>query len=116
MTPQSDPTTNGADGVAALDGQDGSPLVALLQLLAERNRQLETALESRIVIEQAKGVLIERFSLEPQQAFDILQRASRSQRRRIHDVAAEIVATRETPPAILKAAAALRIGAVDGRP
>ncbi len=107
MTPQADPTTNGGNGTATLDG---SPLVALLQLLAERNRQLETALQTRIVIEQAKGVLIERYSLEPQQAFDILQRASRSQRRRIHEVAAEIVASRETPAAILKAAASLRIG------
>ena len=84
-------------------------LGALVRLLSERNRQLETALESRIAIEQAKGVLIERFGLEARQAFDILQRASRSQRRRIHEVAAEIVATRETPPAVRAAAAALRI-------
>jgi AmiR/NasT family two-component response regulator len=86
-------------------------LAALVQLLAKRNLQLETALQSRIVIEQAKGVLIERYSLDPQQAFDVLQRASRSQRRRIHEVAAEVVATRDTPPAILAAAAALRIHA-----
>jgi AmiR/NasT family two-component response regulator len=110
VTPHNDVTTNGA---AALD--NSSPLMALLGLLAERNRQLETALQSRIVIEQAKGVLIERFRLDPQQAFDILQRASRSQRRNIHDVSAEIVATRETPPAILVAATALRISATRDR-
>src|SRR5258706_2139445 len=72
VAPQSDPTTNGSNAAATLDGKDGSPLVALLQLLAERNRQLETALESRLVIEQAKRVLIDRISIESQQAFDTI--------------------------------------------
>jgi AmiR/NasT family two-component response regulator len=85
-----------------------------VRLLAERNRQLQTALDSRIVIEQAKGVLIERFDLQPQQAFDLLQRASRSQRRKIHDVAAEIVSSRNTPPAVQAAASSLRLDLARG--
>lgn len=53
--------------------------------------QLQTALETRIVIEQAKGVLAERHRLGVDAAFERLRSASRSARRRIHDLAAEIV-------------------------
>ncbi len=95
----------GADGAA----RPTSALVALVQLLAERNRQLEQALESRIVIEQAKGVLAERLGLEPNQAFEILRRAARNQRRRIHLLAEEVVGTRETPAEIRAAASALHV-------
>jgi len=95
----------GADGAAP----STSALVALVQLLAERNRQLEQALQSRIMIEQAKGVLAERLMLEPNQAFEILRRAARSQRRRIHLLANEVVVTRETPAVIRAAASALHV-------
>jgi len=97
---------------AAADGAAASPssaLVALVELLTERNRQLERALESRIVIEQAKGVLAERLGVEPNQAFEILRRAARSQRRRIHLLAAEVVESRETPAVVRAAAAALHV-------
>jgi len=71
----------------------------------ERRAQLERALESRIVIEQAKGVLAERFGLSIGDAFEVLRRASRATRARIHDVAAAVVGSRETPPAIREALA-----------
>ena len=87
------------------DGSDS--LEALVESLTARNAQLERALESRIVIEQAKGVLIERLEVEPDQAFEILRRASRTQRRGIHLVAAEVVASRVTHPVILAAVTAL---------
>jgi hypothetical protein len=92
-----------------------SALVALVDLLRERNLQLERALESRIVIEQAKGVLIERLALAPDLAFEILRRAARSQRRRIHVLAAEVVASRDTPPDIRTAAAALHVDSAAAR-
>ena len=37
-------------------------------------RHLERALDSRAVIDQAKGVLMERFTLGPEQAFQVLTR------------------------------------------
>src|SRR5438046_1760028 len=98
----SEPRGVDVDGAAT----STSALVALVRFLRERNRQLEQALESRIVIEQAKGVLVERLSLAPDHAFEILRRAARSQRRRIHVVAAEVVASRDTPAGIRAAAAA----------
>ena len=92
-----------------------SALVALIDLLRERNLQLERALESRIVIEQAKGVLVERLALSPDQAFEILRRAARSQRRRIHLLSAEVIASRETPAVIGVAAAALNVDGAAAR-
>ena len=59
--------------------------------LLHRTRQLESALTSRIVIEQAKGVLGERHGIDVDEAFDRLRRASRDRGRDIHEVAAEIV-------------------------
>src|SRR4029079_12686634 len=97
--------TEDVDGAAL----STSALVAIVDRLQERNRQLERAPESRIVIEQAKGVLVERLSLTPDQAFEILRRAARTQRRRIHLLAAEVISSRETPPVISVAAAALRV-------
>jgi AmiR/NasT family two-component response regulator len=72
-------------------------LTELVRELAERNRQLQHALESRVVIEQAKGVLAERLGMAPDEAFEVLRRAARRNRIRIHDLAREVVSTRETP-------------------
>jgi len=69
----------------------------LTQLRRERD-QLQTALDTRVVIEQAKGVLVERFRLSPNQAFQALRSAARSSRTALHGLAADVVAARETPP------------------
>ena len=61
--------------------------------LLERTIQLQTALDSRIVIEQAKGILAERESLSVDQAFDKMRRQARSRRMKLHDLAASIVST-----------------------
>jgi AmiR/NasT family two-component response regulator len=66
-------------------------LLELLDSLADRTAQLHVALDSRVVIEQAKGVLAERLSISPEQAFDILRRAARSKRASLHAVADAVV-------------------------
>ena len=68
-------------------GQPGDPTAFLI----ERTRQLELALTSRIVIEQAKGMLAERHGTGIDEAFELLRREARSARRKIHDVAADVV-------------------------
>ena len=73
-------------------------LLELTSILARRAAQLQEALDSRIVIEQAKGVLCERYSIDADQAFQILRRGARSNRMRIHDLAASVIASRTTPP------------------
>lgn len=54
--------------------------------------QLQHALDSRVVIEQAKGILAERHHLSPSEAFHRLRQRARSSSRRVHDVATDIVA------------------------
>jgi hypothetical protein len=73
-------------------------LIQLVSTLARRAAQLQEALDSRIVIEQAKGVLAERFDLSPDEAFVLLRRAARSNRMPLRLLAAGVVASRETPP------------------
>ena len=53
--------------------------------------QLQQALDSRSLIEQAKGVLMERRGLDQQAAFELLRSRARSTRRRLQDVARETV-------------------------
>jgi AmiR/NasT family two-component response regulator len=78
-------------------------LLGVTEAAYERRAQLENALRTRIVIEQAKGVLAERFGLDIEEAFDLLRRAARSHRMKIHALASEVVQSRETPPAIAEA-------------
>ena len=82
-----------ADG--AVDGLE--PVVA--SVLAE-NAQLRRALQSRIVIEQAKGVLAERYALDLDAAFQLLRTSSRNNRMSIHELARAVVGSRRTPPQI----------------
>ncbi len=64
---------------------------ARIRALQEENAQLRTALANRIVIEQAKGAVSARFRLSPEESFELIRGLARSQRRRIHDFAAEVV-------------------------
>lgn len=72
----------------------------LVETLLVRNAQLERALRSRVVIEQAKGVLAERFRLPLDEAFALLRKAARSHRIRIHALAAAVVSSETSPPQI----------------
>jgi GAF domain-containing protein len=56
---------------------------------------LQAALESRAVIDQAKGILIERHKLTPDQAFQLLAHSSMNVNRKVRDVAEHLVHTGE---------------------
>jgi hypothetical protein len=56
-----------------------------------RSEQLQTALNSRVVIEQAKGMLAERLSCTVADAFELIRRHARTHRTKITDLSAEIV-------------------------
>jgi transcriptional regulator with GAF, ATPase, and Fis domain len=82
--------------------------VATIGLLQERNvrrgetvaEQLQAALTSRIIIEQAKGKLAERLSLDMDQAFALLREYARNSNHRLTDVARDFIdsAAADFPP------------------
>jgi len=75
-------------------------LVRMTESLRTENEQLKGALTSRVAIEQAKGMLAERLAIGPEDAFILLRRSARSSRVKLHDLAAAVIASRETPPEI----------------
>jgi len=91
---------------AAADIRVGQALadVATIGLLHERsmrrrdtlNEQLQTALNSRVVIEQAKGKLAERLGVDMDQAFSLLRDFARARNRRLSELAQAFVDGTET--------------------
>lgn len=75
--------------------------VATIGILAERavrrgevvSEQLQSALNSRVIIEQAKGVLAQRGGLDMDASFERLRRYARNHNRRLSEIAHEIVDT-----------------------
>lgn len=73
--------------------------VATIGLIQERSLrhqetltdQLQTALHSRIIVEQAKGVLAERRGINPGEAFTLLRDYARRRNRRLTELAAAVV-------------------------
>jgi GAF domain-containing protein len=56
------------------------------------SRQLEEAMASRSVIEQAKGILMATMAISADEAFDVLRRSSQHENRKLRDLAAAVVA------------------------
>jgi GAF domain-containing protein len=59
--------------------------------LGEQARNMRLAMDSRAVIEQAKGVLMAQRRVNAEQAFEILREASQRYNRKLRDIAAGIV-------------------------
>src|SRR5580658_5363806 len=78
--------------------------VATISLLQERsmrhsdtlNEQLQAALNSRVIIEQAKGKLAERLGVDMDQAFSLLRDRARVSNRRLSDLSRAFVDGTET--------------------
>lgn len=89
-------------------------LIELTNALARRAAQLQEALDSRIVIEQAKGVLAERYAISADEAFVLLRSAARFNRVKLHTLAAEVVSSRTTPAAFEHTNGKHRLAAMPG--
>jgi GAF domain-containing protein len=78
--------------------------IGLLQQRAIHRRdvlaeQLQAALNSRVLIEQAKGVLAERWQMDMDRAFDALRSHSRNHNQRLSELAQAIVdGSEQIPP------------------
>ena len=86
-------------GEADLTAAQGMGHIATISLLNQRalgeahtiTQQLQGALESRVAIEQAKGVLAERCGMNIDEAFHRLRQHARNTNQRLSDVAQEVV-------------------------
>jgi hypothetical protein len=66
-----------------------------------RAEELQHALDARVVVEQAKGVLAERLGLDVTGAFSVLRGAARSERIKVQDLARTVVNSKDTPQTII---------------
>jgi ANTAR domain/GAF domain len=65
--------------------------------LEKLGRQLHEALSSRDVIGQAKGILMERLRVTPEEAFDVLRRSSQRLNLKLRELAERVAQTGEFP-------------------
>jgi len=69
--------------------------VALARLRSERD--LWRAIDSRHMIGQAQGILMERFKLSPEKSFSVLRRHSQQHNMKLHEVAGALIKTGHLP-------------------
>lgn len=67
------------------------------------SQQLQTALNSRVTIEQAKGILAERRGTSLDNAFEMMRAFARHNRRRLNDVACAVVTGSPTVTSLIQA-------------
>jgi hypothetical protein len=79
-----------------MDG-DGTPTAGVDARVA----QLQHALTSRIVVEQAKGMLAERYSLTPEEAYELIRLAARSNGLKVHALSNSVLGSPRQTPAII---------------
>jgi GAF domain-containing protein len=71
----------------------------LYETAVERAEHLRAALDSRVVIDQAKGILMERHKLSADEAFSTLAKLSMQLNTKVRDIAEQFVRTGELPTA-----------------
>ncbi|ROR46123.1 SpoIIE family protein phosphatase [Kitasatospora cineracea] len=81
-----------------MDGEQ-SGLEATVDRLRTELEGLRTAMRTRAVIEQAKGVLVGRLGCTPEEAFEQLVSRSQTENRKLAQLAADLLANAAPPPA-----------------
>ena len=92
-----DAGTMGPEDMSAAQALADVATIALLQHRAvlaaqEVNDQLQVALNSRVIIEQAKGMVAERIGVDMENAFLVLRNHARNHNLRLVDVASDVIA------------------------
>jgi AmiR/NasT family two-component response regulator len=86
------------DGFSETDKEDGLALAAHIAIALVASRELEqlgNAMDTRTVIGQATGMLMERYAIDQVRAFAVLTRISTNDNIKLRDLAAEVVAGRQ---------------------
>jgi hypothetical protein len=68
----------------------------------ERAEQLQVALETRVSIEQAKGILRERLGLALESSFELLRASARGNGQKLHGLAEQVVESFVTPEPVVR--------------
>lgn len=92
--------SSSVDGFDRNDREHGLALaahVAVAVAAVQEIDQLKGAVDTRTVIGEALGILMERFDLTPEQAFTVLTRVSNTQNIKLRVLASELVRTRRIP-------------------
>ena len=78
-------------------GQVIAAMSAVVLARSINDEHLAKALETRTVIGQATGMIMERYGLDEQTAFNVLRRLSSQDNRKLNDLAQQVVADRALP-------------------
>ena len=87
--------------IGALFAAQAAVVLANVQAYSDAQRlteQLQEAIESRAVIEQAKGILMGAADVDADTAFEMLRAASQRENRKLREIAAEIADRRGAAP------------------
>lgn len=82
-----------------LHGQTVAAMAAVLVARSINDEHLAAAIETRTVIGQAMGIVMERYGLDEDTAFSVLRRLSSQDNVKLRDLAARVVSTRHLPDA-----------------
>jgi GAF domain-containing protein len=98
----------GADDILVAQAMADIATIGILQERVIRDRsaltsQLELALESRVAIEQAKGIVAEHNQIDVDRAFDLIRRFTRDHNRLLSETARQIIAGSLTPSELVRA-------------
>ena len=96
---QDEPTTvSDREPNPALDGHGSAASDGEIERLTELLAGLEVALLTRDIIGQAKGILMERYRITADEAFELLRTASQHKNRKLRDLAEELASTGDWEP------------------
>jgi GAF domain-containing protein len=89
-----------AGGFDSRDEETGLLLASQAAIAIRASREvtgLRIAMDTRDVIGQAKGILMERYKIDRRRAFDLLVRTSGDTNRKLRDIAEHLATTGELP-------------------
>jgi response regulator NasT len=70
-----------------------------MQAIKATNASLEEQLETRKLVDRAKGLLMDNHGMKEAEAFDLIQKTAMRERRKMKEVAQDVIDQKVLPPA-----------------